>query len=103
MSYHAKRARSSWPHQPEGPGGNSADPAPLGFPPVTQEKGGVMRPNDRISYVMLFCALMLVRNSKMKLEDLAVVCPFTGSAEKLARKLARPHSVIRLMNCNEQL
>ena len=44
--------------------------------------------SEKISYVMLFCALMLVKNSRMKLQDLAVLFPFTGKAQHLAHQLA---------------
>ena len=54
----------------------------------TPEKGSNMRKSEKISYVMIFCALMLVKNSRMNLTDLATLFPFTGKAEFLARELA---------------
>ena len=46
-----------------------------------------MRNSEKIPYVILFCALMLVKNSRMKLQDLAVLFPFTGKAQHLAQEL----------------
>ncbi len=37
---------------------------------------------------MLFCALLLVRKSRMPLKDLPVLYPFGGEAQFLAQKLA---------------
>ena len=47
-----------------------------------------MRKQDRQSYVMLFCALLLVRNSKATLEESMKLVPLTGSAKSLAGELA---------------
>ena len=47
-----------------------------------------MGKNEKISYVILFCALLLVKNSKMKLKDLAALFPFDGKAKLLAQQLA---------------
>ena len=47
-----------------------------------------MGKNEKISYAILFCALLLVKNSKMKLTDLAVLFPFHGKAQHLAQQLA---------------
>ena len=50
--------------------------------------GGVMKREDRVSYVMLFCALLLVRNSKATLEESMRIVPLVGSARDLASELA---------------
>ena len=55
---------------------------------ATLGKGDAMGKNEKISYAMLFCALMLVKNSKMKLKDLAELFPFHGKAQHLAQQLA---------------
>lgn len=43
--------------------------------------------DERISYVMLFCALILVKNSKASLEKSMEVVPLEGSARSLAGEL----------------
>jgi hypothetical protein len=43
---------------------------------------------ERVSYIMLFCALMLVRNSKATLEESMKLVPLEGSARQLAGELA---------------
>ena len=47
-----------------------------------------MKKEDRQSYFMLFCALLLVRNSKASLEQSMNLVPLTGSAKHLAGELA---------------
>jgi len=47
-----------------------------------------MKREDRVSYVMLFCALLLVRNSKATLEESMRIVPLVGSAKDLASELA---------------
>ena len=47
-----------------------------------------MKKEERQSYLMLFCALMLVKNSKASLEQSMELVPLTGSAKHLAGKLA---------------
>ena len=42
-----------------------------------------MRPEDRVSYVMLFCALMLVRNSRASLEQSVALVPLSGGVKHL--------------------
>ena len=37
---------------------------------------------------MLFCALLLVKKSRMNLRDLGLLFPFTGQAQFLAQRLA---------------
>ena len=37
---------------------------------------------------MIFCALLLVKNSRMNLTDLATLYPFHGKAQFLAHELA---------------
>jgi hypothetical protein len=44
--------------------------------------------DEKTSYLMLFCALMLVRKSRMGLKDLVQLYPFEGQAQSLAQKLA---------------
>ena len=44
--------------------------------------------DERVSYVMLFCALMLVRNSKATLEESIRILPLVGSAKHLAGELS---------------
>jgi hypothetical protein len=43
---------------------------------------------ERQAYMMLFCALLLVRNSKATLEESLKMVPLAGSAKYLAGKLA---------------
>ena len=47
-----------------------------------------MKREDRVSYVMLFCALLLVRNSKATLQESMRIVPLVGSAKDLAGELA---------------
>jgi hypothetical protein len=47
-----------------------------------------MKREERESYMMLFCALMLVRSSKATLEESLKIVPLTGSAKHLAGELA---------------
>ena len=56
--------------------------------PVTLGKGDEMRTSEKISYLMIFCSLLLGKNSRMNLTDLGTLFPFTGKAEFLARELA---------------
>jgi hypothetical protein len=49
---------------------------------------GAMKKEDRSSYMMLFCALLLVRNSKATLEESVRMVPLTGNAKHLAGELA---------------
>ncbi len=43
--------------------------------------------NEKTSYMMLFCALMLVKNSKATLEQSVRVAPLAGNAKCLADRL----------------
>ncbi len=43
--------------------------------------------NQKTSYIMLFCALLLVRNSKATLEQSVRVAPLAGNAKCLAEEL----------------
>ncbi len=43
--------------------------------------------NEKTSYLMLFCALMLVKNSKATLEQSIRVAPLAGNAKRLAEGL----------------
>ena len=47
-----------------------------------------MKKEEHQSYMMLFCALLLVRNSKATLEESMKVVPLRGSAKHLAGELA---------------
>ena len=47
-----------------------------------------MKREDRVSYLMLFCALLLVRNSKATLQESMRIVPLVGSAKDLAGALA---------------
>jgi hypothetical protein len=62
----------------------------------------MMEPTDRNSFLLLFCALLLVRQSRMKLQDLVLIYPFTGEAQSLAQMLSGAESVealARKANC----
>ena len=48
------------------------------LPPASQAN------SEKTSYMMLFCALMLVKNSKATLEQSVQVAPLTGNAKCLA-------------------
>ena len=48
-----------------------------------------MGTNEQVSYIMLFCALMLVKNSKATLEQLVQVAPLAGNAKCLAEGLLK--------------
>lgn len=43
----------------------------------------------KVSYLMLFCALMLMRNAKASLEESLIVLPLAGGAKNLATHLGR--------------
>ena len=51
------------------------------------EEGPFMKKEERESYMMLFCALLLVRNSKATLEESMRLVPLVGSAKNLAGEL----------------
>jgi hypothetical protein len=46
-----------------------------------------MKSEERQSYMMLFCALMLVKNAKATLEQSMKLVPLKGSAKHLAGQL----------------
>lgn len=46
-----------------------------------------MKREERVSYVMLFCALMLVKNAKATLEESVGIVPLVGRAKHLAGEL----------------
>ena len=46
-----------------------------------------MKKEDRVSYMMLFCALMLVKNSRATLEESVAIVPLVGRARHLAGEL----------------
>ena len=41
-----------------------------------------------MSYLMLFCGLLLLRQSKLTLQELSALLPVRGNAEALTRALA---------------
>lgn len=45
------------------------------------------RGGDAISYVMLFCALLLVKNSNATLDQVVTVVPLVGKVRVLAQEL----------------
>ena len=47
----------------------------------------LMRHDDRISYLMLFCALMMVRNAHATVEQSLEVVPLRGAAKRLAGEI----------------
>ena len=47
-----------------------------------------MRQEDRTFYLMMFCGLLLVRNSRAELADLLPILPSTVAGTILARKIA---------------
>lgn len=47
-----------------------------------------MRQEDRVSYVMLFCALMLVRNARATVDQSMSIVPLNGGAKRLAGEMA---------------
>jgi len=51
-----------------------------------------MRAEDRVSYVMLFCALMLVRNSRASLEQSIALVPLSGGAKHLVGEFMHHHA-----------
>ena len=49
--------------------------------------------HDKVSYLMLFCTLMLVQKSVAKLDDLVPLLPSAGPAKQLAQQiLATQHA-----------
>ena len=48
-----------------------------------------MQRNDQVSFVMMFCALMLVRGGKATLEQSMTVVPMYGNAKSLATQLCQ--------------
>ena len=44
---------------------------------------------EQVSYIMLFCALMLVKNSRATLEQSVKVVPLVGKARYLAGEMIR--------------
>jgi len=51
-----------------------------------------MRHEDRVSYVMLFCALMLVKNSRASLEESVALVPLSGGAKHLVGEMMQHRS-----------
>ncbi len=46
-----------------------------------------MGSDEQFSYIMLFCALMLVKNSKATMEQSLSIVPLGGQAKSLAGEL----------------
>ena len=44
---------------------------------------------ETVSYMMLFCALLMVRNARAGLEQSLALLPVAGPAKDLAERLAR--------------
>ena len=53
------------------------------------ETGGLLMGSDRLNYLVIFCALMLVNNSKATLEQSLRLVPLAGRANCLAKELLR--------------
>ena len=47
----------------------------------------LMKKEEKVSYMMLFCALMLVKNSRATLEESVAIVPLVGRAKQLAGEL----------------
>lgn len=54
---------------------------------LTTQQGPVN--GERLSYVMLFCALLMVRNSRATLEQAVGIVPLVPNVKHLAAELAR--------------
>ncbi|MBI4459443.1 MAG: hypothetical protein HY648_05225 [Acidobacteria bacterium] len=48
-----------------------------------------MKTDERVSYMMLFCALLLVKNGKASLAQSVTIVPLLGGARNLAGELAK--------------
>ena len=46
-----------------------------------------MKPEEKISFLMFFCALLLVRNAKATVGESLAIVPLVGNAERLAEEL----------------
>ena len=60
--------------------------------PFGRNYGPNRNDNEKTSYLMLFCALLLIRKSRMGLEDLAQLYPFRGDVQSLVQRLAKLES-----------
>lgn len=49
----------------------------------------------RDSHIMLFCALILMKNHNVTLEQTSTLVPFSGHAERLVRALSKPNGRAR--------
>lgn len=47
-----------------------------------------MKNEEQASYLMMFCALLLVRNSRATVEQSMSIVPLAGKAQYLARELS---------------
>jgi hypothetical protein len=58
--------------------------------------GGSMKSKrDKVSNMMLFCALMMVKNASATLQESVNLVPLSGSSKNLADKLGMPASFFR--------
>jgi len=44
---------------------------------------------EQLSYIMLFCALLLVKNGKATMQESMALAPLSGGANNLAEELLR--------------
>lgn len=51
-----------------------------------------MGSDEQVSYIMLFCALMLVKNSKATMEQSLSIVPLAGQAKSLTGELFSKNS-----------
>ncbi len=49
-----------------------------------------MKPEEKLSYMMMFCSMLLVRNFKATFQESIGILPLEGSAKHLAGELANP-------------
>ena len=45
---------------------------------------------DKVSYMMLFCSLMLVQKSAARLDEVVPLLPSAGPAKQLAQQILSP-------------
>jgi len=55
--------------------------------PWLQPEGKSIMTPDTVSYMMLFCALILVRNDRASLEQSLILAPLAGPAKDLAEAI----------------
>ncbi|MDP2736013.1 MAG: hypothetical protein Q8P12_07460 [bacterium] len=47
-----------------------------------------MAQKEKLGYLVLFCSLIMVRNQKRTMEEIAQIAPLFGKAQLLAQELA---------------